>query len=140
MVSAAGVGGFDSPISLSCSSVSGLTCAFSPATITPGSTATSTLTVSAASTPPPHGYHLAALVGVLPALGLLGSVFIPGKRKPLTRKGSLAMRVLGLVLVISTLSLLAVGCGGSSNAQAPPAAGSQVTLTVTGTSGAITQS
>src|SRR5580704_15015918 len=43
MISAAGVGGFDSPISLSCSSVSGLTCAFSPATITPGSSTSATL-------------------------------------------------------------------------------------------------
>jgi hypothetical protein len=34
---------------------------------------------------------------------------------------------------------LAVGCGGTSNAQTP-ASGSQVTMTVTGTSGAITQS
>jgi len=139
MISAAGVGGFNSPISLSCSSVSGLTCAFNPTTITPGSNATSTLSISAASAPPVGGYHMAALVGLLPALGLFGTVFMPGKRKPLTRKNSLAMRLLGLLFVISTLSLLAVGCGGSSNAQTP-AAGSQVTLTVTGTSGAITQS
>ena len=139
MITAAGVGGFDSPISLSCSSISGLTCAFSPATITPGSSAKSTLSISAASAPPMGGYHMAALVGLLPALGLFGTVFMPGKRKPLTRKSGLAMRVLGLLLVISTLSLLAVGCGGSSNAQTP-AAGSQLTLTVTGTSGAITKS
>jgi uncharacterized protein (TIGR03118 family) len=139
IVSAAGVGGFDSPISLSCSSVSGLTCAFSPATITPGSSATSTLSISVAPAPPVGGYHRAALVGLLPALGLFGTVFMPRKRKPLTRRAGLAMRMFGLLLVISMFSLLAVGCGGSSNAQTP-AAGSQVTLTVTGTSGAITQS
>ena len=139
MITAAGVGGFDSPISLSCSSISGLTCTFNPTTITPGSSATSTLTISAASAPPVGGYHMAALVGLLPGLGLFGTVFMPGKRKPLTRKSGLAMRVLGLLLVISLISLLAVGCGGTSNAQTP-APGSQVTLTVTGTSGAITQS
>jgi uncharacterized protein (TIGR03118 family) len=139
MISAAGVGGFASPISLSCSSVSGLTCAFSPTTITPGSTSTSTLTISAASAPPMGGYHSAALIGVLPALGLFGTVFTTRKRKPLTSKRSLLMSVFGILLLISMFSLVAIGCGGTSNAQTP-AAGSQVTLTVTGTSGAITQS
>ena len=85
------------------------------------------------------GYHMASLAGLLPALGLFGTVFTTRKRKPITRKAGLAMRTFGLLLVISLFSLLAVGCGGSSNAQTP-AAGSQVTLTVTGTSGAITQS
>jgi uncharacterized protein (TIGR03118 family) len=140
MISAAGVGGFSSLISLSCSSISGLTCAFNPTTITPGSSATSTLTISAASTPPAGGYHAAALAGLLPTLGLFGAVFTTRKRKPLTRKSSLSMMVFGLLLVISLFSLFAVGCGGSSNAQTPPPAGSQVTLAVTGTSGAITQS
>ena len=46
----------------------------------------------------------------------------------------LSMRILGLLLLIS---LFAVGCGSNSKGQA---AGSQVTLTVTGTSGAISQS
>ncbi len=49
------------------------------------------------------------------------------------------MRVLGLLLFISLFSLFAVGCGGSSNSNTQTPA-SQVTLTVTGTSGAITQS
>jgi uncharacterized protein (TIGR03118 family) len=138
-VSAAAVGGFDSPISLSCSSISGLTCAFSPTTITPGSTATSTLSISAASTPPMGGYRAAALVGVFPGLGLLATVFTTRKRKQLPRKSSLLMSGFGLLLVITLFSLMAVGCGGSSNAQTPQP-GSQVTLTVTGTSGAITQS
>jgi uncharacterized protein (TIGR03118 family) len=140
MISAAGVGGFNSAISLSCSSVVGLTCAFNPTTITPGSTTPSTLTISAASAPPVGGYHLAAFAGVLPALGLFGTVFATRKRKPLTRKGSLSMRVFGLVLVLSVFSLLAVGCGGTSNAQTGQTGASQVTLTVTGTSGAIAQS
>src|SRR6266853_2433044 len=91
MISSAGVGGFNSPISLSCSSISGLTCAFNPTTITPGSSATSTLTISAASTPPPGGYNTAALAGLLPTLGLLGTIFTARKRKPLTRKRSLSM-------------------------------------------------
>jgi uncharacterized protein (TIGR03118 family) len=141
MVSAAGVGGFDSPISLSCSTISGLTCAFSPSTITPGSTATSTLSIAAASTPPSGGYHAAIFGGLLPGLGLLATVFSTGKRKPLTRKSRLLMSGLGMLLVISLFSLWAVGCGGSSSsAQPSQPSTSQVTMTVTGTSGAITQS
>jgi hypothetical protein len=70
----------------------------------------------------------------------MATVFTTRQRKPLARKGILSMKLFGLLLVISMFSLLAVGCGGSSNAQSTPPAGSQVTMTVTGTSGAITQS
>jgi uncharacterized protein (TIGR03118 family) len=135
-ISAAGVGGFDSPISLSCSTSAGLTCAFNPSMITPGSSTTATLTISATSTPPVNGYGIAY---ILPGLGLLGTAFTARKRKPLARKSILSMRLLGLLLFVSLLSLFAVGCGSSrsSNTQTPA---SQVTLTVTGTSGAITQS
>ena len=139
-ISAAGVGGFNSPISLSCSSVAGLTCAFNPATITPGSSTSATLTITADSMPPVHGYHAAALIGLLPAFGLFGTVFATRKQKPLTRKASQSMKILVLLLFVSVFSLLAVGCGSSSSAQSAPAAGSQVTMTVTGTAGAITQS
>jgi uncharacterized protein (TIGR03118 family) len=143
MITAAGVGGFNSPISLSCSTIAGLTCAFNPSTITPGSSAAATLTISAAATPPPTGYvHISmasGLVVLLPGLGLFGTVFTGGKRKLLIRKSILSMKVLGLLLFISLLSIVAVGCGGvtSSNSQTPS---SQVNLTVTGTSGTIVQS
>ncbi|HEV7966466.1 MAG TPA: TIGR03118 family protein [Candidatus Acidoferrales bacterium] len=142
MISAAGVGGFNSPISLSCSSISGVTCAFNPTTITPGSTTPATLTISAASAPPPQGYHMAALVGLLPALGLFGTVFTTRKRKPLTRKGTLLARIFGMLLVISMFSLWAVGCGsgGASSGQSSQTSATPLTMTVTGTSGAITQS
>src|SRR6201988_1486536 len=54
MISAASVGGFNSQISLTCSAPAGLTCSLSPSTISPGASASSsTLTVAAASTPPP---------------------------------------------------------------------------------------
>ena len=142
MITAAGVGGFDSPISLSCSTIAGLTCAFNPSTITPGSSAAATLTISAAATPPPTGYvqisMASGLVVLLPGLGLFGTVLAGGKRKPLTRKSILSMKFLGLLLFISLLSIVAVGCGGvtSSNSQTPA---SQANLTVTGTSGTIVQ-
>lgn len=52
---------------------------------------------------------MAALVGLLPAPGLFGTVFTTRKRKPLTGGADLAMRVFGLLLVISLISMLAVG-------------------------------
>jgi uncharacterized protein (TIGR03118 family) len=140
MISAVGVGGFNSPISLSCSSASGLTCAFQPAMITPGSSANSTLTISAASAPPVGGYSMTGFAALLPGLGLFGTVFAARTRKPFTRRSILSMRAFGWLLVISLFSLLAVGCGSSSTSQTTPSAGSRVTLTVTGTSGAITKS
>jgi uncharacterized protein (TIGR03118 family) len=142
-ISAAGVGGFNNPISLSCSSVSGLTCAFNPSTITPGATATSTLTISAAPVPPSGGYGFQAGIfgGLLPGLGLFGGAFATRKRKRLAGKQRWSARVfgLGLLIAVSFLSVWAAGCGGSSNAS-QQTAGSQVGLTVTGASGAITQS
>ena len=136
MISASAVGGFSNQISLTCSSVAGVSCSFNPATIFPGSSAASTLTISATATPPVNGYghNVPGLATLLPSLGLFGILLTPRKRKHITCKSILSMRVLGLLLLIS---LFAVGCGSNSKGQA---AGSQVTLTVTGTSGAISQS
>ncbi len=134
MISASAVGGFNSPISLTCSSPTGLTCSVSPSTITPGSSAaSSTLTVAAASTPPAGGYNAMAIL--LPGLGLFGTLITTRRRKSLTRKHLVGISVLGLLLLASLFTL---GCGSSSGKQAPAA--SQTTLTVTGTSGALTHS
>jgi hypothetical protein len=138
MVSAAAVGGFNGQISLSCSAPAGLTCAFSPSTISPGSSASaSTLTISATATAPPGGggYSVPGVAALLPGLGLFGTLLTTRKRKPLTRKSILGMSVLGLLLLVS---LFALGCGGTSNNQPAPA--SQATVTVTGTSGSVSQS
>ncbi|MGP0098561.1 MAG: TIGR03118 family protein [Terriglobales bacterium] len=136
MISASAAGGFNGQISLTCSAPAGLTCAFNPTTISPGSsTPSSTLIISAASTPPGgHGYGASGLGVLLSGLGLFGTVLATRKRNPLTRKSIVSTTVLGLLLLIS---LFAVGCGSSSKAQAPA---SQVTLMVTGTSGSITHS
>jgi uncharacterized protein (TIGR03118 family) len=128
------VGGFNGQISLSCSAAAGLTCAFNPSTISPGASGSSTLTVSAISTPPVNGYSLPGAVTLLPGLGLFGTLLTNRKRKPLTRKSILWMSLLGLLLLIS---VFAVGCGGSSSKQTNTGS---VTLTVTGTSGSLSHS
>jgi uncharacterized protein (TIGR03118 family) len=132
-VSAAAVGGFNGQITLSCAALAGVTCAFSPTTISPGSsTPSSTLTVSVASTPPGNGgYGGPGMAILLPGLGLFGTLLTTDKRKLITRKSILSMSVLGLLILVS---LFALGCGSTSKGQTPT---SQVTLMVTGTSGAV---
>jgi uncharacterized protein (TIGR03118 family) len=140
MVSASAVGGFNSQITLTCSAPAGLTCSLSPSTISPGSSAaSSTLTISAGSTPPPTGYSAPRLGLLLPGLGMFGTLIATRKRKLLNGKSSVGMSVLGLLLFVSLLTL---GCGGNksstSNSQSTPA--SQVTVMVTGTSGSLSHS
>jgi uncharacterized protein (TIGR03118 family) len=135
MVSASAVGGFTGEITLSCAAPAGLSCAFSPATISPGSSeSSSTLIISAMATPPATGYHASGMAALLPSLGLLGTVFATRKRKPLARKNILWMSLLGSLLLISLFTL---GCGGGYSSMQQTPSNSQVTLMVTGTSGAI---
>jgi len=131
MVGAAAVGGFNNPINLSCVAPAGITCSFNPTTITAGAPS-STLTISAAATPPPSGYSTLGMA-LLPGLGLFGTVLTAGKRK-LTRKRVASMSALGLGLV---MSLFALGCGNNYKSQTNPAATS---VMVTGRSGAVTSS
>ena len=132
MISASALGGFNGEITLSCSAPAGLSCAFNPTTISPGSnTSSSTLTVTAASTPPVMGYHTMGMA-FLPGLGLFGTVFAARKRKLLTHKRVAWTAILGLLLLVS---MFALGCGSNSKGQTPV---SQTNVMVTGTSGAIT--
>ena len=134
MISASAVGGFNGQISLSCAAPAGLTCALNPSTISPGSSAaSSTLTISAASTPPPTGYSMQAMA-LLPGLGIFGTFVVGRKKKLLTRKSVLWTGLAGLVLLVS---LFAVGCGGGNGNNNKPVPTSQVNLMVTGTSGAL---
>jgi multidrug efflux pump subunit AcrA (membrane-fusion protein) len=74
------------------------------------------------------------MAGLLPGLGVFGTLITTRRRKPLARKHLVGMSVLGLVLLASLFTL---GCGGG-NAKTPLS--SQTTLTVTGTSGALSHS
>jgi len=135
MVSAAAVGGFNSQITLTCAAPAGLTCAFNPSMISPGSSAaSSTLTISAASTPPTGGYGFLVLT---PGLGLFGTLLTGRKRKQISRKSIQWISLLGLLLGIS---LFALGCGGSKNSNSQTPASQQVTVMVTGTSGSLSHS
>jgi uncharacterized protein (TIGR03118 family) len=137
MINSAATGGFNGQITLSCSTAAGLTCAFSPNTISPGSSsASSTLTLSAAATPPPSGGYGSMAMALLPGLGLFGMMFSWGGRK-FTSKGKALLLMAGFALLIASTGLT-VACGSSSNHST--AGSGQATLTITGTSGALTHS
>jgi hypothetical protein len=69
-----------------------------------------------------------------PGLGLLGTLITTRRRRLLTRKHFVGISILGLLLFVSLFTL---GCGGSKS-KAPVS--SQTTLTVMGTSGALSHS
>jgi uncharacterized protein (TIGR03118 family) len=137
-INASSVGGFNGQITLSCSAPTGITCVVNPSAISPGSSASaSTLTISAASTPPTGGYGGPAMMALLPGLGLLGTVVTSRKKKRLTQRTIWGMSVLGLLLVVS---MFALGCGGGKNSNNQTPASQQATVMVTGTSGSLSHS
>jgi uncharacterized protein (TIGR03118 family) len=135
MISAGAVGGFNGQITLSCAAPAGVTCSLNPSVISPGSSAAaSTLTIAAAAAPPSGGgYIVPAMMAFMPGLGLFGTLITTRKRKLFSRKSILWTSILGSLLFVSMLTM---GCGGGSKAQTATTA-SQVTLTVTGTSGSL---
>lgn len=143
-VSAAAIGGFGAPISLSCSGLPAqMSCTFSPATITPGSSSSSAMTVSVAST------YTASAMGMITGtslfVGLLGFVAF-GEGSLLSGMARRWKWMLGL-LVMSLALLLSIACSGVAGSSGTSATngnngttGNNVTMMVIGTSGAISQS
>lgn len=135
-VHSAAVGGFNGQISLSCSAASGLTCSFNPSTISPGSSAASSmLTLSAAAAAPTGGYGVA--MSMLPGLGAFGAFFVR-RRKPGRGKGKAFLLAAALALLTAGTTFT-VACANSSSSHKAPAM-NQATLMVTGTSGSISHS
>jgi uncharacterized protein (TIGR03118 family) len=136
-INSAAVGGFNGQITLSCAAAAGLTCAFSPATISPGSSSSSsTLTITAAATAPGGGYGGVAMA-LLSGLGVFGTLFTTRGGKLTTGKGKSLLLMAGLALLTVGMSFT-VACGSFSNHQA--ATNHQATLMVTGTSGGVNHS
>ena len=132
-IDATASGGFDAPINLSCTGLpTGVTCAFNPASITPGSTASSQLTIAVGGTyvPPPTGYMVS---GTFLGMGLLGLVFAENRKQQKGIARRTRLWALGSAVLLLGLLLGAVGCGSSSNHNAPPG----TNVMVVGTSGGI---
>ena len=133
-------GSFDQSVSLSCPDLpTGMTCAFSPAAVTPGSkNATSSLVIStsqdfALNRPPQSGHRSRLLLAVwLLGFPLAGLVSV--------REMKALVRAVGFAVLIALLVTVA-SCGGatslSSNQVDSPAA---YTITISGNSGETTAS
>ena len=135
-VSASAVGGFNSAITLSCSGLpAGVSCAFSPDVITPGTnSATSVLTLSVAQTYNPIGMWLP-----FSGIGLFGLAFATPEgdarsKKRLLKRGAIA----GAVVLIAVLLLMATSCG-SNSANHMNNTGN-ASFVITGTAGAVMHS
>jgi uncharacterized protein (TIGR03118 family) len=139
-ISASATGGFNGAISLSCTNPpAGVTCAFSPVTIAPGSSASSSsLTLTAAAVAPTGGYVMPGIGAVwlsFSAIGLFGMVFaVRPRRLGSTRRKWQAGIWTGILGLLIVGVLFTVGCGSSSS---KPSAANNVSVMVTGTSGAI---
>lgn len=132
-IDAAATGGFNSPINLSCTGLpTGVTCAFNPATITPGgTTSASQLTIAVGTTyVPPTGYMTPAL---FTGMGLLGLAFGTRRKSQEGIRRRPSIWALGSAVLLLGLLLGAVGCSNSSNHSNPPG----TSVMVVGTSGGI---
>jgi hypothetical protein len=138
MVTVTPAGGFTGNVSLSCSSVPGVTCTFGSATLgTANGVASTTVNINTTTGVPRYGFLLPGSIGLgglLAALSLLGLMIWRGGRFARAR-----VPVLGTaaVLAMFALSLTLGGCGYGSSYTPPQNSGPAV-LTVTAQSGTLT--
>jgi uncharacterized protein (TIGR03118 family) len=137
-VSASAVGGFNSAITLSCSGLpAGVTCAFSPDVITPGTnSATSVLTLSVAQTYNPIGMWLP-----FSGIGLFGLAFATPEGDMKSRKRLLKRSaIVGAVVLIAVLLLMAAGCSSNAANHMNSMNNGNASFLITGISGSVMHS
>jgi len=132
---AAQSGSFNSPVSLSCSAVPGLSCTFSPVAVTPGNgSAKSTLTVSALLATSANRHHRRSLpvyatflfIFGLPGLVLAGNI----RRRAMIQKAA--------VCAVIAIILICASCGGNpapAQVRSTAAAPGAYSVTINGISG-----
>jgi hypothetical protein len=145
---------FNGSVNLSCTAPTGITCTFSPSTlsVTPMTSATSTVTIQTTAA----SAHLQpAHLGVKDAASIVAAMLLPFgsllafSRKRASGKGR-SLQLLGLLVLLAVSAGVVVGCSSSMPMSSPvatspttpstpgTAAGVQM-VTVTATSGSITQ-
>jgi uncharacterized protein (TIGR03118 family) len=135
-VAVTSAGGFADPVTFSCPVFTGITCNFSPTTVTPNSGVASTrLTVTTSATVLRYGQTL-GMTGsglLLASLGLIGTLVLLTRK---TRGTHIEfLRVAARALSVITLALALVSCGGyTTNGQTSRGTAS---VMVTAQSGAI---
>jgi hypothetical protein len=122
--------GFNTAVTFACSGLpSGVTCSFNPPSFTPPSVNSTQLTVAASST---VGAIERRYVPYMPETALAATIFLLG------RKRRSLVRVLLIVLLTVAGFAPASGCGGGSSSSRPPPP-VQAAVTVTATSGSLSQ-
>ncbi len=113
-------GGFGNNITFSCAAIIGITCAFSPTTVTPANGAASTaLTVTTSASVSRYGLLMPGLIGpcaLIVALALFSLVLRPGG-KVRTAHASLLTAMAAAEIVV--LGLVIGGCGGYGSITQP---------------------
>lgn len=131
-------GGFADQVTFSCTPVTGITCAFNPAAVTPtNGAASTTLTVSTSASVPRYGVLLVSWIGpgsLLLAFVLFGLVAFRGANLRNIRPALVSAMV---VLAIAGLSLTVGGCGGYGGGNTQPNRGT-ASVMVTAQSGTLT--
>jgi hypothetical protein len=130
-------GSFNNPVALSCSPVTGLSCSFSPAAVTPGTgTAKSTLTVSAlvaTGANQPHRRSLPAYATFLFIFGLPGLVLAGNIRRRAMIQKAVVSSLMAIILI-----LICASCGGNpapAQVRSPAATPGAYSVTINGISG-----
>jgi uncharacterized protein (TIGR03118 family) len=119
MLTVTPAGGFANNVTFSCSPITGITCTFNPAMVTPANgTASTTLTVTTSATVTRYGFLLFDRIGpgaLLSTLALFGLLIWRGGN---LRNASAPLLTATAVLAIVALSVTLGGCGGyGSNTQ-----------------------
>jgi len=137
MVTVTPAGGFTSNVTLSCSSVPGITCTFGSATLgTTNGAASTNMNVITTTTVPRYGFlppGSIGLGGLLAALALLGLMIWRGGR---FERARVPVLTTAAVLAVFSLSLTLGGCGYGSS-YVPPQNPGPAVLTVTAQSGTL---
>jgi len=120
MLTVAPSGGFANNVTFSCSPVTGITCTFNPASVTPSTgNASTTLTVTTSASTSRYGLLMPDLIGpcaLLLALALFCLVIARGGKLRNARASLLTARA---VLAIIALGLAIGGCGGYGSSTQP---------------------
>jgi hypothetical protein len=141
LVSIAGNSTFSGVVTLSCAGVpTEASCTMSPATATLSAGQTAAMSIVVATTPPNSSYQAKSTHPVTPWTGTLGGLSLTGLACVLWPRRRLRFKLLVIVAVALGASSALTGCSSGSGGQtyAGTMAGTY-TLTVTATSGAITQ-
>lgn len=130
MLTVTPAGGFTGNVTLSCAPVTGITCSFVPATVTPRNGAASTrLTVTTSASVSRYGFLLFVLVGpgaFLVALVFLSRTRCKGEYLRNARSPQLAMSAAAVILM---LAVVISGCGGYGSSTQPNRGTASISVT-----------